>query len=55
MSHPINTINSENYHQERQERELKNKILNMSSGERKVAKWNKYFATPVLPDDDNVY
>ena len=41
----INQIVLEQRHQEREERELKNRILSMTNTERKREEWNKHFKT----------
>ena len=51
----INEIVLENRRQEREERELKNKILSMSNSERKQKLWHKYFPTPIQLSSNEVY
>ena len=51
----INEIVLENRRQEREERELKNKILSMSNVEKKRELWQYYFPTPIQLSSNEVY
>jgi len=51
----VNEIVLENRRQEREERELKNKILSMSNNERKQKLWHKYFPAPMQLSSNEVY
>lgn len=50
-----NDIVMEDRRQKKEERELKNKILNIYNYDRKKAEWHKHFAQPQLPETDLVF
>lgn len=53
MSHPINTINNEEYAYTLWVREKKNRILNMSDLTKKQEQWNKLFQFRNSQPDDS--
>ena len=50
-----NQINREDRQQEKEDRELKNRILSMNNPLRKMKEWQKYFPKPVFTNNENVY
>ena len=50
-----NQTNREDRQQEKEERELKNRILSMNNPLRKMKEWQKYFPKPVFTNNENVY
>lgn len=51
----INQINIEQRHQEKEERELKNHILNITSTERKQALWRENFPVADYQETDLIF
>ena len=48
-------IKREEEGQRKEDRELKNRILNMNNPLRKMKEWQKYFPKPVFTNNENVY
>lgn len=51
----VNTINDEQYHEEREMRELKNHILNMTNEERKRELWRQHFPVTHYQETDLIF
>lgn len=51
----INQMNNEQYHQEHEERQLKNHILNMTSTEKKQELWRKHFPAVDYQETDLIF
>lgn len=50
-----NTIAAEELKQYKEERQLKNQILNIYNYDRKKAEWQRYFAQPQLPQTNQIF
>ncbi len=51
----INQICFEDRKQRREENDLKNRILNMTNGERKEKLWHTFFTPLTAPDDSYIH